>query len=123
MTGDGTFRSERTKRDPRFSGRTESVIFTVSAWSEPERRKSWRDLVEDVVVDAKRILLRYGVPIAVLDRIEEAERIELARLVSRTAVPDRGDRLEGLLVERGYLEASTRTRTRKTRGRRKRKSG
>lgn len=60
--------------------------------------------MEDVGVDAKRILLRYGAPIAVLDRIDEAERIELARLVSRTAVPDRGGRLETLLVERGYIE-------------------
>lgn len=61
---------------------------------------------DSVVVDAKRILLRYGVPIAVLDRIEDPERIELARLVSRTPVPDRGERLEILLVERGYLDAA-----------------
>lgn len=62
---------------------------------------------DSVVVDAKRILLRYGVPVAVLDRIDDPERVELARLVSRTPVPDRGSRLEELLVERGYLEQVT----------------
>lgn len=62
---------------------------------------------DSVVVDAKRILLRYGVPVAVLDQIEDTERVELARLVSRTPVPDRGVRLEELLVERGYLEQVT----------------
>ena len=75
--------------------------------------------MEDVVVDAKRILLRYGVPIAILDGIEDTERVELARLVSRTAVPDRGERLEELLVERGYLEAVS-VKTRKG-GRKKRR--
>ncbi|MEX2532200.1 MAG: hypothetical protein WD960_15650 [Gemmatimonadota bacterium] len=75
--------------------------------------------MEDVVVDAKRILLRYGVPIAILDGIDDAERVELARLVSRTAVPDRGDRLEELLVERGYLEAVS-VKSRKGKKRRRR---
>jgi hypothetical protein len=58
---------------------------------------------DTVAVDAKRILLRYGAPIGILDTINEADRIELARAVSRTAVPDRGDRLLALLVEKGYL--------------------
>jgi hypothetical protein len=35
--------------------------------------------VDDVAVDAKRILLRYGAPINVLDAVSETERIELAR--------------------------------------------
>jgi ribose 1,5-bisphosphokinase PhnN len=75
-------------------------------------------LVEDsVAVDAKRILLRYGVPIAILDQIDDGERIGLAREVSRTPVPDRGHRLQDLLVEKGYLDADTvaATRTRKSR--------
>ena len=59
---------------------------------------------DTVAVDAKRILLRYGAPIAILDTINEADRIELARAVSRTAVPDRGDRLLELLVEKEYLD-------------------
>ena len=75
---------------------------------------------DSVVVDAKRILLRYGAPIAILDDIDDKERIELARLVSRTDVPDRGDRLQELLVERGYLDADAVTTSKKKR-RRKRK--
>ncbi len=74
---------------------------------------------DSVTVDAKRILLRYGVPIAVLDGIGDDERIELARLVSRTDVPERGNRLQDLLVERGYLDAEAVAAARK--GRRKRR--
>jgi hypothetical protein len=72
---------------------------------------------DSVAVDAKRILLRYGAPIAVLDKVDEAERIELAREVSRTPVPDRGYRLQDLLVEKGFLDAETvaASRTRKSR--------
>ncbi len=72
---------------------------------------------DSVAVDAKRILLRYGVPVVVLDKIDEAERIALARELSRTPVPDRGHRLQDLLVEKGYLDADTvaATRTRKSR--------
>jgi hypothetical protein len=61
---------------------------------------------DSVVVDAKRILLRYGVPIATLDDIGEPDRIKFARAVSRTPVPQRGKRLTELLVENGYLDAS-----------------
>lgn len=59
---------------------------------------------DSVAVDAKRILLRYGAPISVLDRIAEGDRITLARIVSRTSLPERGGRLKELLVEGGYLE-------------------
>lgn len=74
---------------------------------------------DSVAVDAKRILLRYGVPIALLDQIDDAERIGLARELSRTPVPDRGNRLQDLLVEKGYLdaEAVAATRARKSRRR------
>lgn len=74
---------------------------------------------DSVAVDAKRILLRYGAPIAILDDIDDKERIELARLVSRTEVPDRGDRLQELLVERGYLDADAVTTSKKKRKRRR----
>lgn len=57
-----------------------------------------------MAVDAKRILLRYGAPISVLDRITEAHRIEFARTISRTTLPDRESRLRQLLVEHGYVE-------------------
>jgi hypothetical protein len=72
---------------------------------------------DSVAVDAKRILLRYGAPIALLDKVDETERIELAREVSRTPVPDRGYRLQDLLVEKGFLDAETvaASRTRKSR--------
>jgi hypothetical protein len=64
-------------------------------------------LNDSVAVDAKRILLRYGVPIKILDEIQEKDRIAFARDVSRTAVPDRTVRLLELLVEHGYLDAET----------------
>lgn len=61
-------------------------------------------LSDSVTVDAKRILLRYGAPIRVLDKIREKQRIAFARDVSRTPVPDRSERLRELLVEGGYLK-------------------
>jgi hypothetical protein len=80
----------------------------------------WEVAVDDsVAVDAKRILLRYGVPISILDGIEEADRIALAREVSRTPVPDRGHRLQDLLVERGLLDAETVAASRSRKGRRR----
>ena len=42
---------------------------------------------DPVAVDAKRILLRYGAPIAVLDKISDAHRIEFAREIARTSLP------------------------------------
>ncbi|TVP47447.1 MAG: hypothetical protein EA350_04885 [Gemmatimonadales bacterium] len=74
---------------------------------------------DSVAVDAKRILLRYGAPIALLDQIDEAERIELAREVSRTPVPDRGYRLQDLLVAKGFLDAETVAASRARKSRRK----
>jgi hypothetical protein len=58
---------------------------------------------DSVAVDAKRILLRYGAPIAILDRVSEEDRIRFARLVARTSLPDREGRLRELLAEGGYL--------------------
>ncbi len=60
---------------------------------------------DQVAVDAKRILLRYGVPISVLDQIDVKSRIQYARQVSRTQLSDREPRLRELLTEGGYLEA------------------
>ncbi len=59
---------------------------------------------DSVAVDAKRILLRYGAPIGVLDKVSEGDRIRFARLIARTALPDREARLRELLQEAGYLE-------------------
>ena len=60
---------------------------------------------DQVAVDAKRILLRYGAPISILDKIETKDRIALARQVSRTQLQQREPALKELLVESGYLEA------------------
>lgn len=59
---------------------------------------------DSVAVDAKRILLRYGAPIGVLDNVAEDDRIRFARLIARTALPEREGRLRELLKEEGYVE-------------------
>jgi hypothetical protein len=61
-------------------------------------------LNDSVAVDAKRILLRYGAPIAILDNVSEDDQIRFARLVARTTLPEREERLRELLAEGGYLE-------------------
>lgn len=59
---------------------------------------------DPVAVDAKRILLRYGAPIAVLDKVSESDRIEFARTISLTTLPERESKLKALLLEHGYIE-------------------
>lgn len=59
---------------------------------------------DTVAIDAKRILLRYGAPITVLDAVPEAKRIEFARAVSRTALAERGKFLRNLLREGGFIK-------------------
>ncbi len=58
---------------------------------------------DSVATDAKRILLRYGAPIGVLDRLSEEDRIRFARVIARTSLPERERRLRELLEEGGYL--------------------
>jgi len=58
---------------------------------------------DSVAVDAKRILLRYGAPIGVLDSVSEDDQIRFARLIARTNLPEREGRLRKLLEEEGYL--------------------
>lgn len=66
-------------------------------------RASKKAKVSDAVaVDAKRILLRYGAPIAVLDKVTEVHRIEFAREIAKTNLPEREARLRALLTENGY---------------------
>ena len=60
---------------------------------------------DSVAIDAKRILLRYGAPISVLDAIADEDRISFARAIARTSLPDREKRLKQLLVDGGYVEA------------------
>ena len=57
---------------------------------------------DSVVVDAKRILLRYGAPINVLDKVSDEDRIALARAIAKTNLPEREKRLRELLAEGGY---------------------
>lgn len=59
---------------------------------------------DNVAVDAKRILLRYGAPISVLDKVTEAHRVEFARVITRTVLAEREARLRALLKEHGYVE-------------------
>ncbi len=61
---------------------------------------------DSVAVDAKRILLRYGAPIAILDKVSESHRIEFARAIAMTMLPKREPRLRELLAEHGYMEAA-----------------
>jgi hypothetical protein len=58
---------------------------------------------DSVAVDAKRILLRYGAPISVLDKVPETDRIAFAREIAKTILADRERHLKKLLKERGYL--------------------
>ncbi len=58
---------------------------------------------DSVAVDAKRILLRYGAPIAILDDVTEPDRIQFAREIAKTLLPDRQPRLRELLIESGYI--------------------
>lgn len=58
---------------------------------------------DSVAIDAKRILLRYGAPIVILDDVTEAHRIEFAREIAKTSLPERQKRLRELLIENGYI--------------------
>lgn len=58
---------------------------------------------DSVAKDAKRLLLRYGAPIAVVDTLSDDERITYARNIIRIAVPDRPAHLRSLLNEDGRL--------------------
>ena len=57
---------------------------------------------DSVAVDAKRILLRYGAPINVLDDVSDEERIVLARAIAKTNLAQREGLLKELLAERGH---------------------
>jgi len=70
-------------------------------------------LDDSVAVDAKRILLRYGAPITVLDAVSEDHRIEFARAIARTPLADRETGLQRLLKEHGYIEVEARPRRRR----------
>lgn len=56
---------------------------------------------DSVARDAKRLLLRYGAPISVVDQLTDDERITYARSIIKTGVPERPALLRELLGERG----------------------
>ena len=58
---------------------------------------------DSVARDAKRLLLRYGAPIAVVDKLSDDERITYARSIIRTSVPERPAYLRKLLRGDGRM--------------------
>jgi protein-L-isoaspartate O-methyltransferase len=60
---------------------------------------------DSVARDAKRLLLRYGAPIAVVDQLNDDERITYARSIIRLAVPERPAHLKELLADDGRMTA------------------
>ena len=59
---------------------------------------------DQVAVDAKRIILRYGAPIAILDKVSDEQRIRFARAIAKTTLAEREPRLRELLIEEGFVE-------------------
>jgi hypothetical protein len=57
---------------------------------------------DSVARDAKRWLLRYGAPIAVVDQLSDEDRIAVVRSLIRTALNDRPSRLRELLEAGGW---------------------
>lgn len=60
---------------------------------------------DSVARDAKRLMLRYGAPISIVDKLSDDERITYARSILRTAVPDRPAHLKELLADDGRMVA------------------
>jgi hypothetical protein len=60
--------------------------------------------VDEVARDAKRLLLRYGAPISIVDQLSDDERITVARSVVRTTLGDRPAKLREMLSEGGWSD-------------------
>ena len=61
--------------------------------------------MDEVAKDAKRLLLRYGAPISVVNQLTDDDRITYARSVVRTTLADRPAKVKELLSEGGWIEA------------------
>jgi hypothetical protein len=61
--------------------------------------------MDEVAKDAKRLLLRYGAPIAIVDQLSDDDRITYARSVVRTSLGDRPAKVKELLSEGGWFDA------------------
>lgn len=57
---------------------------------------------DSVARDAKRLLLRYGAPIAIVDQLSDDDRITYARSIVKTTLSERPGRLKKLLAEGGW---------------------
>lgn len=60
---------------------------------------------DSVARDAKRLLLRYGAPIAIVDQLSDDDRITYARSIVKTSLSERPARLKELLAEGGWMDA------------------
>ncbi len=60
--------------------------------------------MDEVAKDAKRLLLRYGAPIRVVNKLPENDRISYARSVVRTSLSDRPAKVKELLAEGGWMD-------------------
>lgn len=60
--------------------------------------------MDEVAKDAKRLLLRYGAPISIVDQLPDEDRIIYARSVVRTSLSDRPAKVKELLSEGGWLD-------------------
>jgi hypothetical protein len=60
--------------------------------------------MDEVAKDAKRLLLRYGAPIRVVNKLPEDDRISYARSVVRTTLSDRPAKVKELLAEGGWMD-------------------
>lgn len=59
---------------------------------------------DNVARDAKRLLLRYGAPISVVEQLSDDDRVDYARSMLRTSLSDRQERLREILAEGGWLD-------------------
>lgn len=57
---------------------------------------------DSVARDAKRLLLRYGAPISVVEKLGDDDRITYARVVVKTQLAERPKRLKQLLADDGW---------------------
>lgn len=61
--------------------------------------------MDDVARDAKRLLLRYGAPIAIVDKLPEDDRISYARTIIHTSLSERPRKVKQLLADGGWTDA------------------
>ncbi|HEX6588246.1 MAG TPA: hypothetical protein VF039_04440 [Longimicrobiales bacterium] len=60
---------------------------------------------DSVAKDAKRLLLRYGAPISVVEKLSDDDRITFARSIIRTELSARQAKVKQLLNEGGWITA------------------